>query len=103
MKRGSKSVLDLYLIPWKYRGSTCPQKFAHAGERKGFTKFASFLVLTGKSLKVYEGAREDASPRGGAGRSVSERSGKGTKTFPTLGCGPKVGGTLRRNNLDVYA
>lgn len=65
VKRGSKSVLDRPLIPWKYRGF-------YVGAKVGARRRE--LVLTGKSLKVYEGAREDLSPRGVVGRSVPERS-----------------------------
>ena len=49
------------------------------------------LVLTGKSLKVYEGAREDHSPRGVVGRSIPERIRLGVLLGNTLGCGLRVG------------
>lgn len=75
------SILKAPLIPWKYRGFYVSSK-VRARRRE--------LVLTGKSLKVCEGAREDHSPRGGARRSVPERSRLGVLLRGTiLSCSPR--------------
>ncbi len=91
------TILYAPLIPWKYRGFYVGKRDGTICMESGIPRTQKLLVWhrmngLGFERKIFEGLRRSTRrpfPPWRVGRSVSERSG--------------LWGTLRRNNLDMYA